>query len=74
VMTAVRWKWWNGAGPDHVPTVEQLKTMALGLLGNVCEHPDAWFVSSGGFVARRIDGELLLSFEVARATSREDEF
>jgi hypothetical protein len=35
VMTAIRWQWFDGEGPDHVPTVDQLKKKARELLESV---------------------------------------
>lgn len=50
-MTAVRWQWFSGLGPESVPTVDQLKAKAKWLLEEVCKLGSESIVSTGGLCA-----------------------
>lgn len=63
MMKAMKWEWAIISPPRlMVPTVKQLKNVALQLLNDVCEQGSG-YSSTGGLVAEREDdGNFCLSF------------
>jgi len=73
MMKAMKWEW-ASASPPHlmVPTVKQLKSVALRLLRDTCEKESQGYVSTGGLVAEREDdGNFVLSFIYEESCSQE---
>lgn len=52
-MTAVRWQWFDGWGPEKVPTAEQLKAKARYLLELVADPETESTTGTGGLYAFR---------------------
>jgi hypothetical protein len=52
-MTAVRWQWFDGWGPENVPTVDQLKAKASYLLKLVANPKAESATGTGGLYAFR---------------------
>lgn len=52
-MTMVKWEWWDGEGPNKVPTIEQLKIAAKDLL--IATYNEKGGRQTGGFVTEYFD-------------------
>ena len=72
MMKAVKWEW-ASASPPHlmVPTVKQLKSVALQLLKDVCEEGSGYSSVGGLVVKREDDGNFWLSFVFEESGSEE---
>lgn len=73
VMRLLDWKWSSVPSGPRVPTIPELRMCALGLVDHCASNPKHVYISTGGFVARRLKDEsgeeyLSLSFEVADTT------
>lgn len=75
-MTAVRWQWFDGQGPEKVPTVEQLRSKSRDLLLAVAySKKNVFQQGTGGLYATKHDAfehedqglELRFEFERAEA-------
>jgi hypothetical protein len=56
-MTAIRWQWFDGWGPEKVPTVDQLKAKASYLLKLVANPKAESVTGTGGLYAFRHSGD-----------------
>jgi hypothetical protein len=72
---ALGWKWTDSNGVTAIPTVEQMKGVAQGILLRAAAlRCDEAAIASSGFYAEKHDGgDLELSFEIARVSSFEIE-
>lgn len=52
-LVALQWQWWDGQGPDKVPTVEQLRKKARHLLQQVTESKEFRVMGTGGLYAQK---------------------
>jgi hypothetical protein len=59
-MEALNWWWYNTGG--KVPSIEELKRTANGLLTDVAYAKHYKYISTGGFEASYVDGVLDLRF------------
>jgi len=66
VMQFMNWRWFGVNDTEgHVPSVEELRNVVNNLLDQLNDHP-ASTISSGGFVAYRVNGtgERCVSFVI----------
>ena len=61
-MKLLNWKWFYKESEDKIPTITQLKKEAKNLLKQVIDCSEYSVCSTGGFVARKEFGYLLLEF------------
>ena len=76
-MTHVKWWWYDGEGPDRVPTIEQLRAKGRELLLWVCKtkgDDSKAVTSTGGLVARRFEDGISLQFVAAESDVYLDDF
>lgn len=57
VMTALGWHWWDGKGPNGVPTLEQLQQVASKMLLDIIDKPFGSASELGGFRVSRTNIE-----------------
>lgn len=70
-MASVNWTWWDTA--PQTPSVDRLRSTARSLLeGCVRGDEPTHSISTGGFYARKENGELSLDFCMAYATTVND--
>lgn len=59
-MTALRWQWFDGEGPDRVPTIEQLRQKSRSLLVSVVNSRRYFVTGTGGlWVEKVIDDNIM---------------
>lgn len=55
IMTDLRWRWWNGQGPEGVPTLDQLRQEVRAQVLRLVGDKGALSSRTGGFkVSRRV--------------------
>lgn len=60
-MTLTKWSWWDGEGPDRVPTIDQLKSCARQML--IDTYNEKCGRQTGGFVTEYYAGNVKDSTE-----------
>lgn len=55
-MSLTKWSWWDGEGPDRVPTIEQLKSQARQML--IDTYNEKCGRQTGGFVTEYYGGKV----------------
>lgn len=60
-MSLVKWSWWDGKGPDGVPTIEQLESQARQML--IDTYNEKCGRQTGGFVTEYYGGNVKDSTE-----------